>query len=267
MSQHPAQDRLKDKVALITGAASGIGKQIATLFARQGGKIAILDLDLEAAEATARELNEQGGTALGVGANVTDEAQVEAAFRKTIDTFGRLDVMIANAGSQHVEPIHKLSYDNWKKVTDIQLDGSFLATRAAFRQMMTQGDGGCLIYMGSVHSHEASAMKSPYVTAKHGLLGLCRTMAKEGAEYGIRANTICPGYVKTPLVEKQIPDQAREHGMSEEEVVEKVFLAETVDKEFTTVEDVAETALYLATFPSNALTGQSIVVSHGWFMQ
>jgi len=267
MSSHPAQNRLQNQVALITGAASGIGKQIATLFAEQGARVVILDLDREAARATARELSERGGVALGVGADVTDEAQVEAAFKEAIDAYGRLDVMVANAGSQHVEPIHKLSYDNWKKVTNIQLDGSFLSTRAAFRQMMTQDGGGCLIYMGSVHSHEASAMKSPYVTAKHGLLGLCRTMAKEGAEYGIRANTICPGYVKTPLVEKQIPDQAREHGMSEDEVVEKVFLKDTVDKQFTTVEDVAETALYLATFPSNALTGQSIVVSHGWFMQ
>jgi len=267
MSQHPAQDRIHNKVALITGAASGIGKDIARLFVRQGAKVVILDLDREAAEAAAREITAQGGTALGVAADVTDEAQVEAAFKQTVDTYGRLDVMIANAGSQHVEPIHKLSYDAWKKVTNIQLDGSFLTTRAAFCQMMQQESGGCLLYMGSVHSHEASAMKSPYVTAKHGLLGLCRTMAKEGAAYGIRANTICPGYVKTPLVEKQIPDQAREHGMSEEEVIEKVFLKDTVDNEFTTVADVAETALYLATFPSNALTGQSIVVSHGWFMQ
>ncbi|MCM2973560.1 3-hydroxybutyrate dehydrogenase [Larsenimonas suaedae] len=267
MATHPAQDRLNGKVAVITGAASGIGKQIALLFAEQGAKVVILDMDKDAATQVAEEIERKGGSAMGVAANVTDEEQVDSAFAETVATFGRIDVMIANAGSQHVEPIHKLSFENWKKVTDIQLDGSFLCTRAAFRQMMKQDDGGCLIYMGSAHSHEASAMKSPYVTAKHGLLGLCRTMAKEGAQYGIRSNVICPGYVKTPLVEKQIPDQAREHNMTEEEVVEKVFLKETVDQTFTTVEDVAETALYLVTFPSTALTGQSIMVSHGWYMQ
>jgi len=133
--------------------------------------------------------------------------------------------------------------------------------------MYAQGRGGTVIYMGSVHSKEASVLKAPYVAAKHGLVGLAKVVAKEGAAHGVRANVICPGFVRTPLVEKQIPEQARELGISEDDVVKKVMLKETVDGEFTTVEDVARTALFLATFPTNALTGQSIVVSHGWFMQ
>ena len=133
--------------------------------------------------------------------------------------------------------------------------------------MYAQGRGGTVIYMGSVHSKEASVLKAPYVAAKHGLVGLAKVVAKEGAAHGVRANVICPGFVRTPLVEKQIPEQAKELGISEEDVVKKVMLKETVDGEFTTVEDVAHTALFLATFPTNALTGQSIVVSHGWFMQ
>jgi 3-hydroxybutyrate dehydrogenase len=133
--------------------------------------------------------------------------------------------------------------------------------------MYAQGRGGTVIYMGSVHSKEASVLKAPYVAAKHGLVGLAKVVAKEGAKHGVRANVICPGFVRTPLVDKQIPEQAQELGISEDDVVKKVMLKETVDGEFTTVEDVAHTALFLATFPSNALTGQSIVVSHGWFMQ
>ena len=127
--------------------------------------------------------------------------------------------------------------------------------------------GGSIIYMGSVHSKEASVLKSAYVTAKHGLIGLCKTVAKEGGKFGIRANVICPGFVRTPLVDKQIPEQAAALGISEDDVIKKVMLKETVDGEFTTVQDVADVALLFASFNSNALTGQSLVVSHGWFMQ
>jgi 3-hydroxybutyrate dehydrogenase len=133
--------------------------------------------------------------------------------------------------------------------------------------MYASGRGGSVIYMGSVHSKEASPLKAPYVAAKHGLIGLAKVVAKEGAKHGVRANVICPGFVRTPLVDKQIPEQARDLGITEEQVVKDVMLKETVDGEFTTVQDVAEAALFFAAFPSNALTGQSIVVSHGWFMQ
>jgi len=257
--------RLQDKVAVITGAASGIGKEIATLFASEGAKVAIADLDLKAAENTARELDPSGKRVISVAMDVADEAQVDAGIAKVIATFGALDVLISNAGIQIVAPIVDFEYAQWKKLLAIHLDGAFLTTRAAMRQMVKQ-KGGCIIYMGSAHSKEASKLKAPYVTAKHGLIGLAKVVAKEGAEHGIRANVICPGFVRTPLVEKQIPEQAKALGISEQDVIRNVMLKETVDGEFTTVEDVAETALFLAAFPSNALTGQSIVVSHGWSM-
>ena len=257
--------RLKDKVAVITGAASGIGREIAVIFAREGAKIAIADLDPKAAEATARELDPSGERAIGVAMDVSDEAQVDAGVAKVIATFGALDVMISNAGIQIVAPVVDFEFAKWKKLLAIHLDGAFLTTRAALRQMYKQKSGS-IIYMGSVHSKEASMLKAPYVTAKHGLIGLAKVVAKEGAAHGVRANVICPGFVRTPLVEKQIPEQAKALGISEEQVIKNVMLKETVDGEFTTVEDVAETALFLASFGSNALTGQSIVVSHGWFM-
>jgi 3-hydroxybutyrate dehydrogenase len=258
--------RLKDKVAIVTGSASGIGKEIATVFVREGAKVAIADLDQKASDATAKQLDPSGKRTIGVVMDVTNEQQVEDGTAQVIRSFGALDILVSNAGIQIVAPIVELEFAKWKKLLAIHLDGAFLTTRAALRQMYKQG-GGSVIYMGSVHSKEASVLKAPYVTAKHGLVGLAKVVAKEGAAHGVRANVICPGFVRTPLVEKQIPEQAKELGISEEDVIKKVMLKETVDGEFTTVDDVAETALFLASFGSNALTGQSIVVSHGWFMQ
>jgi 3-hydroxybutyrate dehydrogenase len=258
--------RLDGKVAIITGAASGIGKDIAHVFAREGAKVAIADLNQEAADATAREIDRSGKRAIGVTMDVTDEQQVDAGTARVIDAFGTLDVLVSNAGIQIVAPLVEYELAKWKKMLAIHLDGAFLTTRAALRQMYKQHSGS-VIYMGSAHSKEASVLKGPYVTAKHGLIGLAKVVAKEGAAHGVRANVICPGFVRTPLVEKQIPEQAKELGISEQEVIKNVMLKETVDGEFTTVDDVAQTALFLASFGSNALTGQSIVVSHGWFMQ
>jgi 3-hydroxybutyrate dehydrogenase len=258
--------RLKDKVAVITGAASGIGKEIARTFAREGAKVVIADLNQAGADATAVELG-GAGKALGVAMDVTSEEQVETAMSKVIATFGRIDILVSNAGIQTVAPLDQFPFDKWKRLLAIHLDGAFLTTRAALKQMYKQGNGGSIIYMGSVHSKEASPLKGPYVAAKHGLIGLAKVVAKEGAAHKVRANVICPGFVRTPLVEKQIPEQAKELGISEADVVKNVMLKETVDGEFTTVEDVAAAALFFASFDSNALTGQSIVVSHGWFMQ
>jgi 3-hydroxybutyrate dehydrogenase len=259
--------RLAGKVAFITGAASGIGKAIALEFAREGAKIAIADLNGQAAAAAAAEIEKAGTRAIGVSVDVTDEAQVEAAVQATIKAFGNIDILISDAGIQIVHPIVDLSFAEWKKMLAIHLDGAFLTTRACVKQMIVSKKGGSIIYMGSVHSKEASVLKAPYVTAKHGLIGLAKTVAKEGAKHNIRANVICPGFVHTPLVEKQIPEQAKALGISEEAVIKNVMLKETVDGEFTTTADVAQVALMFASFPTNALTGQSLVVSHGWFMQ
>lgn len=258
--------RLKDKVAVITGAASGIGKEIAITFAREGAKVVIADLDQKAADATAAELDPTGARALGVAMDVANEDQVNAGIAKVIDKFGALDVLVSNAGIQIVAPLVDFEFAKWKKLLAIHLDGAFLTTRAALKQMYKQNSGS-IIYMGSVHSKEASVLKAPYVTAKHGLIGLAKVVAKEGAAHGVRANVICPGFVRTPLVDKQIPEQAKELGITEQEVIKNVMLKETVDGEFTTVEDVAEAALFFASFKSNALTGQSLIVSHGWFME
>ncbi len=258
---------LNGKVAVITGAASGIGKDIAKVFLDAGAKVAIADLNLEAANATAAEFDPSGANAMGVAMDVTHEDQVDAGIEAVAAKFGGIDVLVSNAGIQIVAPVDQFKFDDWKKLLAIHLDGAFLTTRACLKHMYAQGRGGSVIYMGSVHSKEASKLKAPYVTAKHGLVGLAKVVAKEGAEHGVRANVICPGFVRTPLVEKQIPEQAKELGISEDEVIKNVMLKETVDGEFTTVDDVAQTALFLAAFPTNALTGQSIVVSHGWFMQ
>ncbi|CAM5797859.1 3-hydroxybutyrate dehydrogenase [Rhizobacter fulvus] len=259
--------KLKDKVCIVTGAASGIGKAIAQTYAREGGKVVIADLNKAAAQAAADEITASGGTAMAVAMDVTSEEQVDAAVAEVVAAWGTVDVLVSNAGIQIVHPVEEFPFADWKKMLAIHLDGAFLTTKAVVPLMQKSGTGGSIIYMGSVHSKEASVLKSAYVTAKHGLMGLCKTVAKEGGKHKIRANVICPGFVRTPLVEKQIPEQSKALGISEEDVVKKVMLKDTVDGEFTTVQDVAEVALLFAGFETNALTGQSLVVSHGWFMQ
>ncbi len=259
--------RLDNKVTFVTGAASGIGKRIAEVYAQAGASVAVVDLNPQGAEAAAAALRAQGARAIGIGVDVTDEAGVDAAVVRTVAELGGLDVLVSNAGIQIVAPLVEFSFADWRKLLAVHLDGAFLTARAAMRQMVASQRGGSIIFMGSVHSKEASVLKAPYVTAKHGLEGLAKVIAKEGASHGVRVNLICPGFVRTPLVDKQIPEQAKALGISEDEVIRKVMLKDTVDGEFTTVDDVAQLALLFAAFPTNALTGQSMVVSHGWFMQ
>ena len=259
--------KMKDKVCIVTGAASGIGRGIAEKFAAHGAKVAIADLNLEGAKAAAADIAaKHKGEAIGVDMDVTSEEQVNAAVAEVVRKWGRVDVLVSNAGVQIVHPVHEFPFADWKKMLAIHLDGAFLTSKACLPHMHKQGSGS-VIFMGSVHSKEASPLKSAYVTAKHGLIGLSKVISKEGGKHGVRSNVICPGFVRTPLVEKQIPEQAKALGISEEEVIKKVMLGQTVDGEFTTVDDVAEVALLFAGFGSNALTGQSLVVSHGWFME
>ena len=255
--------RLDEKVCIVTGGASGIGHEIAKRYAAAGAKVVIADIDMEGATEAAKAL---GGDSMAVSMDVTDPDAVQTGVNQVIEKFGRIDVLMSNAGVQIVHRVENMPFEDWRKVMSIHLDGGFLVSKAVLPHMYKQ-ESGSIIFMGSVHSKEASELKSPYVTAKHGLLGLARVIAREGGKRGVRANVICPGFVKTPLVEKQIPEQAKDLGISEEEVVNDVMLGRTVDQEFSTVEDVAEVALFFAAFPSNALTGQSLVVSHGWFME
>jgi 3-hydroxybutyrate dehydrogenase len=253
--------------AIVTGAASGIGREIALELARAGARVAIADLNRDGAQAVADQIAAAGGQAIGIAMDVTREDAVNAGVAETAKAFGTVDILVSNAGIQIVNPIEKYAFADWKKMLAIHLDGAFLTTKAVLPHMYEGDRGGTVIYTGSVHSHEASPLKSAYVTAKHGLLGLARVLAREGGKHGVRANVVCPGFVRTPLVDKQIPEQAKELGISEDEVVKKVMLGQTVDGEFTTTDDVAQTVRFLCEFPSNALSGQSIVVSHGWYMQ
>ena len=258
--------RFSDKVVIVTGAASGIGKEIALRFAAEGGVPVIADIDFDAADATVREISARGSDAFAVAMDVTDESAVERGVRDTMAKYGRIDVLVSNAGIQIVKPVVDFPFADWKKLLAIHLDGAFLTTKACLKHMY-KAKSGSIVYMGSVHSKTASVLRAPYVTAKHGLLGLCRLVAKEGAPYNVRANVVCPGFVRTPLVDKLIPQQAKELGISEEDVVKQMMLKDTVDGEFTTTEDVAEAVLFFAGFKTNALTGQSLLVSHGWFME
>ncbi len=258
--------KLQNKIAIVTGAASGIGREIALRYAQEGAKVVIADLAIGPAKATAEDFASKGFQAMAVAMDVTNEDQVNAGVDEVVKAWGGVDILVSNAGIQIVHPIEEFPFAEWKKMLAIHLDGAFLTTKAVIPHMYKAGSGS-IIYMGSVHSKEASVLKSAYVTAKHGLIGLAKTVSKEGAKHGVRANVICPGFVRTPLVEKQIPEQAKELGISEDDVIKKVMLKDTVDGEFTTTDDVAEVALLFASFPTNALTGQSLVVSHGWFMQ
>ncbi len=259
--------RFTGRVAIVTGAASGIGKEIALRLAAEGGIPVIADLNLDAANATAKEIKalykdkSGGGDSFAVAMNVTDEAQVEKGVTDTMAKYGKIDILVSNAGIQVDFP-----FADWKKLLSIHLDGAFLTTKACLKHMYA-AKYGRVVYMGSVHSKEASKLKAPYVTAKHGLIGLSKVLAKEGAEFNVASNVVCPGFVRTPLVEKQIPEQAKELNISEDDVIKHVMLKDTADGEFTTTDEVADAVLYFAGASSTALTGQSMVVSHGWFMQ
>jgi 3-hydroxybutyrate dehydrogenase len=255
---------LDGKVALITGAASGLGKAIAELYAKNGAAVAIADINQQAADAAAAEIKAAGGKAIGIAMDVTNEEAVNAGTDKAVEAFGGLDVLISNAGVQIINPIDQFSFADWKKMLAIHLDGGFLTTKAALKYMYKDNRGGTVIYMGSVHSHEASRLKSAYVTAKHGLLGLARTLAKEGAARNVRSHVICPGFVRTPLVEKQIPDQAKAHKLSESDALEQVILAPHAIKELIEPSEVAETVAFLAGPAGRAFTGAPVTMDMGW---
>ncbi len=256
------------KVAMVTGAAAGLGKAITERFAKAGMACVIADLDLAKASDVAAQIQQQYAVeTLALAMDVSDPIAVAQGFASIQEKMGRLDILVNNAGIQIIAPIVDFDFAAWQKMLAIHLSGSFLTTQEAMRMMKQQATGGSLLYIGSVHSYEASLEKSAYVAAKHGLMGLMRAAAKEGAPFHIKSNLVAPGFVRTALVEKQIPEQARALNITEAEVVQRVMLGHTLDGQFTTLEEVADTCLFLACFEGLALTGQSLPVTHGWHMQ
>ena len=251
--------------ALITGAASGIGKACALKMAEEGYGVVVADINLDVAEKVADEIIAKGGGAVAVHMDVSNEDEVEAGFDVMTDKFASCDLVMSNAGVQIVHPFEAYPFEDWKKMMAIHADGAFLVSRAAYRRMKASGNGGRIVFTGSVQSFVGSKLKEPYNFAKHGVAGLAKAIAREGAEYGIYTYTICPSFIKTPLVEKQIPEQAESLGITEDEVVKNIMLRDTVDGVFTTVEDVADMLAFLAK-DKGALTGQSLRLTHGWAM-
>lgn len=259
---------LEGKVAIITGSTKGIGKGIAETFAKAGANVVIAGAkSLEQAQQVAKNINERyGKEALGLQINVSNEERVKKGVKAVYERFGRVDVLINNAGIQIVSPIDEIGYDEWRSLFSTHVDGSFLMSKECMKIMKKQKSGGKIIMIGSVHSYFVSANKGPYGTAKHALLGLTRSIATEGGQFNISANLIGPGFVMTDLIKNQIHKRAKIENTTEEEIMKSMVQC-TVDRELTKIEEVSRLALFFASTEGNAFTGQSMMVSHGWGMR
>lgn len=249
------------KNILITGGASGIGLAIAQHLGEQGHHIIIADLNEDAAQSAARSLAEKSIRATAIAVDVSNTAQIEALPAQLSST--PVDVLINNAGIQHVSALESFPADKWAFLIQVMLVGPAMLTRA-FLPTMRENGYGRIINVGSIHSLVASPFKSAYVAAKHGLLGFSKTLALETGNDNITINTLCPSYVKTPLVEKQIASQAAEHGISEEEVINKIMLEPMPKKAFIGLDELAETASFLMGNAAKNITGQTLVLDGGW---
>jgi len=256
---------LRNRVALVTGSTSGIGRGIAIALAEQGVRVMLHGLgDLAEIERLRAELQERSGVAIryhgGDAANPGDVTRLVAA---TEEAFGALDILVNNAGIQHVAPIEEFSAERWSAVQAVILNSSFHAIRAAVPGMKRRG-WGRIINLASAHGLVASPFKSAYVAAKHGQIGLTKTVALELAETAITCNAICPGYVRTPLVEAQIESQARAHGLPHERVIREVMLAAQPTRRFIEIEEVAALAVFLCGDHARSITGAAIPIDGGW---
>jgi 3-hydroxybutyrate dehydrogenase len=255
-----------EKLALITGSTSGIGLGIAREFAKAGYHICFNGLEKNGAEIAAQIGEEFGIKTLFSGANLAKPDEIYAMVQLAEDTFGRIDVLINNAGIQFVSPIDEFPSEKWDLIIAINMTAVFHTSKAVWKGMKARNFGR-IINITSAHGLRASEFKSAYVSSKHGVTGLTKVLALEGAPFGITCNAICPGYVKTPLVEGQIRDQAKAHNMTEEEVVEKVMLKKQAIKEFVKTEFLGQLAVFLASDGASAITGDSIPVDGGWTSQ
>lgn len=257
---------LEQQVALVTGAASGIGLEIARTFACEGAKVVILDLNGEAAEAAAAQLIKEGHEAISFGCNVTDEEQVQACIHRAVQTFGRLDILVNNAGLQFVSPIEDFPTAKFEQMLSIMLTAPFVAIKHAFPIMKQQGHGR-IINMASINGLIGFAGKAAYNSAKHGVIGLTKVAALEGAAAGITVNAICPGYVDTPLVQNQLTDLAKTRNVPLEKVMEEVIYPLVPQKRLLQVKEVANYAAFLASKKAAGVTGQAVVIDGGYTAQ
>lgn len=259
---------LAGKCALITGSTSGIGRGVAEKYAAAGANLVLNGLgDREDIERLRAKLeSDHAVTVRYDAADMTDSAAIEAMIGKACDVFGAIDVLVNNAGIQHVAPIDEFPPQKWEAIIAVNLVAAFHTIRHALAAMKAR-NWGRIVNIASAHALVASPYKSAYVAAKHGLAGLTKTVALEVAEHGITCNAICPGYVRTPLVEKQIPDTARARGITEEEVVRDVILSAQPTKQFVTIEQVASLAAYLASDDAASINGALLSIDGGWTAQ
>jgi 3-hydroxybutyrate dehydrogenase len=257
------EGQLAGRVAIVTGAASGLGKAIAVALAREGAAVIVNDIDREGGRDAAKGITAGGGDAVFQWGDVSDVKDVKALINSAIERYTRIDILVNNAGLQHIAPITEFTVEKWNHLLGVMLTGPFLTTKYAFPHMRAQRKGR-IINMGSTQSLVSAEFKAAYVSAKHGLRGLTKVTALEGAPHNITAVAVCPCFVRTPLAEKQIAGQAKYHGMTEQEVVEKIMTAPAALKRLLEPEEVAALVVYLSTDVAQCMTGSAVPIDCGW---
>jgi 3-hydroxybutyrate dehydrogenase len=257
---------VQDKVVFITGAASGIGLELARSFAENGAKVVISDLNEEKAKNSADELKNRGFDVHSVGCDVTDEEDLKSALDETLHYYQRIDILINNAGLQFVSPLEEFPTEKFQQLISVMLTAPFMATKHVFPTMKKQGFGR-IINMASINGLVGFAGKAAYNSAKHGVIGLTKVAALEGAEYGITVNAVCPGYVDTPLVRGQLEDLAKTRSVELEKVLEEVIYPLVPQKRLLDVQEIADYTIFLSSEKAKGVTGQAIVIDGGYVAQ